>query len=75
VTTIHVATGEGESLALIADVHGNRWALEGVLADIQSRGVAEHVAMPYAWDEAARAARANGRPDWSEWLSTGWARR
>jgi predicted phosphodiesterase len=43
VTTIHAATGEGESFALIADVHGNRWALEAVLADIQSRGVAEAV--------------------------------
>ena len=35
------ATGEGESFALVADVHGNRWALQAVLADMRSRGVAE----------------------------------
>ncbi len=27
------------SIALIADIHGNRWALEAVLADIRSRGI------------------------------------
>ncbi|MHC4698853.1 MAG: metallophosphoesterase family protein [Planctomycetota bacterium] len=30
-------------LAVISDVHGNRWALEAVLADIQCRGIRERV--------------------------------
>jgi hypothetical protein len=28
-----------ESLAVLADIHGNRWALEAVLADIRGRGI------------------------------------
>jgi predicted phosphodiesterase len=29
----------GEAIAVIADVHGNRWALEAVLDDIERRGI------------------------------------
>lgn len=36
-TSVHV------SLAVIADVHGNRWALEAVLEDIDRRGIQEIV--------------------------------
>lgn len=31
----------------------------------------EHVALPYDWTAAARAATAQGRPDWAEWLTSG----
>ncbi|HEV2404934.1 MAG TPA: metallophosphoesterase family protein [Ktedonobacterales bacterium] len=31
----------------------------------------EHVALPYPWDEAAAAARDNGRADWAAWLASG----
>jgi len=31
----------------------------------------ELIAVPYDWDTAARAAAANGRPDWAEWLRSG----
>jgi len=34
----------------------------------------EHVAVPYDWEAASRAAAANGRADWAEWLVTGRAR-
>ena len=34
----------------------------------------EHVALPYPAEEAAAQARANGREDWAEWISTGRAR-
>lgn len=30
-----------------------------------------NVAVPYDWDEAARAAARNGRPDWAKYLATG----
>ena len=33
------ASTPARSIAAISDVHGNRWALEAVLADIDSRGV------------------------------------
>src|SRR5581483_625303 len=32
-----------ESLAVLADIHGNIWALEAVLADIRRRGIARVV--------------------------------
>ena len=31
------------SLAVIADIHGNRWALEAVLQDIERRGIQQIV--------------------------------
>jgi predicted phosphodiesterase len=31
------------SLAVIADIHGNRWALEAVLQDIDRRGIQQIV--------------------------------
>ncbi|MEW5871024.1 MAG: metallophosphoesterase family protein [Chloroflexota bacterium] len=31
----------------------------------------EHIAVPYAWEQAAAAAAANGRRDWAGWLSSG----
>ena len=38
----------------------------------QSGGWAiEHVALPYAWSEAADVARRNGRPDRARWIETG----
>jgi putative phosphoesterase len=33
--------------------------------------VIEHVALPYAWNEAADVARRNGRPDRARWIETG----
>ncbi len=30
-------------------------------------------AVPYDWQAATAAALRNGRPDWADWLSTGWA--
>jgi predicted phosphodiesterase len=35
--------GDMNELAVIADVHGNRWALEAVLRDIRARGIEEIV--------------------------------
>src|SRR5262245_26993929 len=32
-----------ETIAIIADIHGNTWALDAVLADIRRRGVAQIV--------------------------------
>ncbi|HEY0783048.1 MAG TPA: metallophosphoesterase family protein [Thermoanaerobaculia bacterium] len=31
----------------------------------------EHVAVPYAWNEAAAVAKKNGRADWAAWIETG----
>jgi predicted phosphodiesterase len=31
----------------------------------------EHVALPYAWDHAAAAARRHGRPDYAAWIASG----
>ena len=35
------ANMQNASIAVLSDIHGNRWALEAVLADIQHRGVDE----------------------------------
>lgn len=61
-------------IAVMSDIHGNRWVLEAVLDDIsrQRSGLAvANIAVPYDWKSAAAAATRNGRPDWAEYLSTG----
>ena len=33
----------------------------------------EQLCVPYDWSAAAREAQRQGRPDWAEWLTSGWA--
>jgi predicted phosphodiesterase len=57
-----------ERFAAIADVHGNRWALEAVLADIERRGIrdvvnlGDHLFGPLDPDGTARLLMARGFP-------------
>jgi hypothetical protein len=69
-------------LALIADIHGNRWALDTVMAgspharyailhrNDAGRGV-DLIAVPYDWEVAVAEARRNGRPDRAAWIASG----
>jgi predicted phosphodiesterase len=63
-------------VAVLSDIHGNRWALEAVVADALGRG-AQHLLnlgdLLYDWESAARMAEENGRADWAYSLRTGLA--
>ena len=50
---------------------GSPHARYAVLATTTAGWSIEHVALPYRWDEAVKAARRNGRDDWAAWLATG----
>ena len=50
---------------------GSPHARYAVLARAKAGWMVEQIALPYAWDRAADAARRNGRPDWAAWLSSG----
>lgn len=50
------------------------WSPHAKYAVLQQRGAqwqVEHILVPYDWTVAAATARANGRPDWAEWLLQG----
>jgi len=47
-----------------------RYALLSRAGDADAWAVA-HIAVPYPWEVAAAAARANGRPEWARWLESG----
>lgn len=55
----------GATIAVIADIHGNSWALDAGVWRV------EHVALPYDWDAAADCACRNGHDDWAEGIATG----
>ena len=50
---------------------GSPHARYAVLTRQPSGWVIEHVALPYAWSQAADVARRNGRPDRARWIETG----
>ncbi len=52
-----------ESIAVMADIHGNTWALDAVLADIERQGIERIVDLGDSGE--------HGRPDWARWLATG----
>ncbi|MBO0796867.1 MAG: metallophosphoesterase family protein [Ktedonobacteraceae bacterium] len=53
---------------------GSAHARYALLHKLPNGWQVEHVQIPYASEEAARAARSNQRADWAEWLTTGRAR-
>ncbi len=54
-----------DCFAVVADIHGNRWALDW-------RGwQVDHIDVPYDCEAAVTAAGINGRDDWAAWLRTG----
>jgi predicted phosphodiesterase len=53
---------------------GSPHARYAVLTRQSGGWAAEHVALPYLWDEAAEVARRNGRADRARWIATGRAR-
>ncbi len=50
---------------------GSPHARFALVEGAERRWRVEHVAVPYDWQAASRAAAANGRADWAEWLATG----
>jgi len=74
-------------IALISDIHGNRWALAAVLEHIARQRVDAIVddadprwevacfRIAYDWDSAAACAERNHRPEWAHALRTGFALR
>lgn len=53
---------------------GSPHARYALLHRVEKGWQVEHVEVPYSWEEAARVAADNQRPDWAEWLATGRAR-
>jgi predicted phosphodiesterase len=53
---------------------GNPYASFAIVCPDVRGVVTEHVCVMYDASSAARTAERNGRPDWSEWLLTGFAR-
>jgi hypothetical protein len=50
---------------------GSPHARYAVLTRQPSGWAIEHVALAYAWSQAADVARRNGRPDRARWIETG----
>jgi len=50
---------------------GSPHARYAILTRQPAGWMVEHVALPYAWSEAAAVARRNGRPDRASWIETG----
>lgn len=50
---------------------GSPHARYTILSETAAGWQVEQIAVPYAWDKAARQAQQNGRPDWAKWLESG----